>query len=485
MMKRAVTTLLGLCLAALFTSTPTATNAQPAIRIDTGDPDRPFLRGVWIATWGSGMLSPEECDLVVETARRANLNAIFPEVRKVGDAYYLNGIEPLASNIQGPEGWDPLQYLIDKCHDTSDGKQRIEVHAWLVTMRLWRQSLGDFPEGHLFDVHPETIMLNAAGENNADGTMFADPGHPMTQDWTARVFRDIAERYDIDGIHHDYVRYPEYETDWGHNPVSLARFRARTGFDGAPTATDPMWNAWRRQQVMDVVRRVTAEVMEVNPDCIVSAATLNWSLEVDPWTWQTTSPLLKAQQDWPNFMERGYLDMNVIMNYTNASEQPLRYSDWTDLALRHRSDRHAVIGPSIGRNTLAQNIAQIQEAMDKGADGVNIWSYGSLVRRGEPNDQLIGALRATVFANQVPTPPRPWKSNPTTGAVIGQVVDADGQWVDGAVVTLNGTETTLTDGTGFYAFMRAHPGKNTVEVNGARHAVEVVAGRAVRRNFGK
>ncbi len=464
---------------------PSVAGAQQVVRVDTGDPDRPFLRGVWVATWGSGMLSPEECDRLVDTARRANLNAIFPEIRKVGDAYYLNGIEPRASNIAGPEDWDPLQYLIDKCHDTSDGKQRIEVHAWLVTMRLWRRNLGDPPPGHLFHEHPETMMLNAAGEDNAEGTMFADPGHPITQDWTARVFRDVAARYDIDGIHHDYVRYPEYETDWGHNAVSLARFRARTGFEGAPAADDPMWNAWRRRQVMDVVRRVTAEVMEANPDCVVSAATLNWSLEMDAWQWHKSSPLLKAQQDWPRFMEEGYLDMNVLMNYTQATEQPLRFGDWTDLAIRRRSDRHAVIGPSIGRNSLEQNIAQIREAMDKGADGINIWSYGSLMRRGEANEELIEGLRGSVFAKPVPPPSRPWKDNPTYGAVIGQVFDAKGAWADGAVVTLNGTESTLADATGFYAFMRVHPGRHVVEVNGVRQEVEVVVGKAVRSNFGK
>src|SRR5690606_26070566 len=120
--------------------------------------------------------------------------------------------------------------------------------------------------------------------------------------------------------------------------------------------------------------------------------------------------------------------------------------DWTDLAIRHRGDRHAVIGPSIGGNTLAQNVGQIQEAMDKGADGINIWSYGALVRRGEPNEELIGALLGSVFPTEVPTPPRPWKENPTYGAVIGQILDADGEWVDGAVVTLNGTEVTRADG---------------------------------------
>lgn len=456
--------------------------AQTYTRIDPSDPERPFFRGVWIASWGDGMLSPEQCDEFVAGVREANLNAIFPEIRKVGDAYYLGGIEPRASNIKGPDDWDPLQYLIDLCHDTSGGKQYIEVHAWLVTMRVWTERSGEIPEGHLFDVYPETMMSNAAGETSGGGSMFADPGHPMTQDWTARVFKDVAARYDIDGIHHDYVRYPEYDSDWGHNPVSLERFRERTGFEGTPEPEDPLWLAWRRRQVSDIVRRVTGEVMEVNPDCVVSAATLNWSLEMDPAQWFNSKPYVKAQQDWPMFMEAGYLDMNVLMNYGNMQEQTLRYGDWTDLAIRHRGDRHAIIGPALGSNSVEGGFDLIREAMEKGADGINIWSWGAFSRRDMDKDEYMRRFNTELFPTKVDVPVRPWKENPTYGTIIGQITKS-GEWADGVIVTVDGVETTLADGTGFYAFFKLKPGHHVVEVNGKRQKVEVVAGKAARSDF--
>jgi uncharacterized lipoprotein YddW (UPF0748 family) len=447
----------------------------------------PWFRGIWIESWNPGMLSPEQVEEFVATIREANINAIFPEVRKVGDAYYLGGLEPRASNIQGPDDWDPLQHLIDLCHDTSNGQQYIEVHAWLVTFRVWRNSLGDPPPGHLLHEHPEVIMSNAEGAMDGDGSVFADPGHPITEDWTVAVYRDVAARYDIDGIHFDYVRYPEYSGDWGHNPVSLERFRARTGLQGTPEPGNSAWSAWRREQVRAAVRRVYAEVKEVNPDCAVSASTLNWGLEVDPWRWFTNPPRAQAHQDWVSFMSEGILDMNVLMNYSRHQTQRERYPNYTELAVRTRADRWAIIGPGIYLNTIDDSFEQIQMAMDLGADGVNLYDYQGTNNEDAPNEEFFRRLREELWPEAVPVPPRPWIDDPIYGSVIGQVYDDD-EWVDGAAVTVDGVETMLTDGTGFFGFFRLMPGEHTVSVthgvgDPVTVTINVTTGRVARADF--
>lgn len=448
--------------------------------------NRPLLRGLWIHTWSEGMLSPEQIDDLVAFCREANLNAIFPEVRKVGDAYFNDAVEPRASNIQGPEDWDPLQYLIDKCHDTSDGKQYIEVHAWLVTFRLWRGELADVPEGHLFAEHPDTLMIRKDGGGEPS---FADPGHPIVEDWTTRVFRELAANYDIDGIHHDYVRYPEHEGDWGYNETSLERFRKLSGFKGTPDGDHPAWNAWRREQVENTVRRVYAEVTEVNPDCLVSAATLNWGLEMSPWKWYTSTPRMKAQQDWPRFMEEGTLDMNCVMNYANAETQPHRFPDYTDLALRRRSDRHAIIGVGTYMNTIEDGFDQMRHAIAEGADGILIYAYQGLVRGDEIEPmEYARRLREEVFPERADPPARPWKDDPVYGMIIGQVTDENGDWIDGAEVLLDGVIPMKTSGTGFYAFTRVMPGTHSIIVShedgsAYRSEATIRAGQTVRADL--
>jgi uncharacterized lipoprotein YddW (UPF0748 family) len=445
--------------------------------------NRPMLRGIWIASWGDGILTKEQCDELVTTCRESNLNAIFPEVRKIGDAYYHSNVEPRANNIPDDE-FDPLGYLIEQCHDTSDGKQYIEVHAWLVTFRLWKGDIADVPEGHFFKAHPDAAMYNYDGEIGG----FADPGHPATEEWTAKVFRDVATSYDVDGVHHDYVRYPEDGGAWGYNPVSLKRFQEKTRFEGKPAPSDPMWQAWRRDQVANVVRRVYAEVNEARPDCLVSAATLNWSLEMDIWDWQKSSPRLNAHQDWPRFMEEGTLDMNVLMNYTQHKNQPKRFPDWTDLALRTRNDRHAIIGPGVYLNTVDDSMEQIRMAIEKGADGVNLYDWGTTNKDKEPRAKFFKKLREEIYTERAEIPARPWKETPNYGTVMGIVNDEDGNPVDGAAVVLDAGRSMLTSGTGFYAFFRVAPGKHSLEirpVNDQRRGkfVNVRAGNTVRANL--
>ena len=42
-----------------------------------------------------------------------------------------------------------------------------------------------------------------------NGSWYLDPGNPGTADYLIRIAKEITSRYDIDGIHLDYIRYPE------------------------------------------------------------------------------------------------------------------------------------------------------------------------------------------------------------------------------------------------------------------------------------
>ena len=96
--------------------------------------DPPELRAVWVDAFHDGFKTPEQVDRLVAWARQANLNALFVQVRKRGDAYYLKSLEPRAEDVA--PGFDALQYLIDRAHQ---GPQRLQVHAWLATLPIWHK----------------------------------------------------------------------------------------------------------------------------------------------------------------------------------------------------------------------------------------------------------------------------------------------------------------------------------------------------------
>src|SRR5436190_22868931 len=100
------------------------------------DHDPPELRGVWVDAFHDGFKTPDQVDQLVAWARKANVNALFVQVRRRGDAYYLQSFEPRTEDADLAPGFDALQYLIERAHA---GPQRLQVHAWLATLPIWWQ----------------------------------------------------------------------------------------------------------------------------------------------------------------------------------------------------------------------------------------------------------------------------------------------------------------------------------------------------------
>jgi hypothetical protein len=71
----------------------------------------------------------------------------------------------------------------------------------------------------------------------------------------------------------------------------------------------------------------------------------------------------------------------------------------------------------------------------------------------------------------------PWKSEPTTGHLMGFVTQA-GRPADGATVTLGGPahRTAISDGSGFYGFVDLPPGVYRVSVGSVVTTTTIRAG---------
>src|SRR2546423_1213498 len=94
-------------------------------------------RGLWADAFHDGFKSQAQAQRLLQDAQRANVNALFVQVRKSGDAYYNNSLEPRAADIQGPARFDPLAFLITRAHSANP---RLEVHAWVNVFYVGRAS---------------------------------------------------------------------------------------------------------------------------------------------------------------------------------------------------------------------------------------------------------------------------------------------------------------------------------------------------------
>ncbi len=424
-----------------------------------------LYQGMWIYSWGVGFLTPDQTEAMIATARNSNQNIILPQVRKAGDAYYKSDIEPFADNVE--EGYeDPLADILEKAHDTSDGKQYIQVDAWMVPYRVWNASMGTPPDGHVLKKHPEWEGRRYDGKT--DSTITLDPGVPGVTDYLVDVATELVEKYDVDGIHWDYFRYQSWE--WGYNPIALARFKRLYNRTEDPDPRyDEEFNQFRRDQICHMGRKVYAAVKAVRWKCRISAATIGWGDILNGF--EATRTYNEVFQDWPRFMEEGLLDMNVHMAYKREYvwDQARDFRDWMRVVGDRKGGRHGVDGPGVYLNSIEDSVTQIQTALDlPGVDGTIVYVYHATNKDGVSPTVFWDTIRGDCFSRRE-VPVAPWLETPDHGILRGAVTGG-GIVLDGAgVQVLDGSgEWTETDGTGFYAFLKL-PGGRAYTISAAPH----------------
>ncbi len=439
------------------------------------EPFREF-RVIWADSWNESFLNSTQANDLINTARTYNLNAVMPQVRKVGDALYNSAHEPRATNISGGGSFDPLGYLIGLARDTSGGKKRIQVHAWFVMHRIALKSQTLAPQ-HPLALHPEWEMWARSTTQPpyepVGGTQrYLDPGHPDVVDYNIAVILDCLRKYDIDGVNLDYIRYPESADGkvHGYNPVSIARFNAVNNRTGIPSDSDTLWRNWRRECVTLAVKKLYVQMWKEKPHVLLTTCTINWGSNYTTSNFSSSSAYNGVYQDWKGWLEAGIIDYNALMNYVAQTTAPVptRYQGWTNLSTQVDTLRGSIIG--IGaymHSDPSYSAAQLLYARERGAQGLNIYDWGSEVSAapGFSRTGFYSTIRSQVFPTWVDAPVPQWKSNPVNGIIEGHVynglVEVDHAQVE--VVGRAGT-ATVTDGKGWFGILHLPPGNHTLRV---------------------
>lgn len=170
------------------------------------------VRAVWLTTIGgidwphsyaqserSAEKQKEELRCILDRLQKANINTVLLQTRIRATTIYPSQYEPWDGCLSGfpgkSPGYDALQFAIDECH-----KRGMEVHAWVVTIPVGKWN--SYGCRQLRKRFPRLIK-----RIDQDGYM--DPETTQTGCYLAEMCREIVQRYDVDGIHLDYIRYPE------------------------------------------------------------------------------------------------------------------------------------------------------------------------------------------------------------------------------------------------------------------------------------
>ena len=448
------------------------------------------FRAFWVDAWGSGFLNQAQVDKLLGVVgdpnskgdiRNANCNAVIVQVRRRADVCYPSGMgEPYFSGLS-PSNFNALQAMINAAHDTTGGKQRIEVHCWIVAFATSTASGTPAP---LYYAHNDPsdpanywVTLDSNGNETSDRAM--DPGHPNFEEYLVNVCMDLVNNFDIDGIHYDYIRFTG--STQGYNPTSVARYNARYGLTGQPASTDERWKQWRRDQVTAFVRKVYAKIQSSKPHVKQSGAFVTWNPSPTSSTrsaFQATRPYYEVYSDWDSWVEEGIVDFAVPMTYYNlGGSYAADYTRWMNFEKDRKCNRHMVVGPGIYLNSLANAIEEIKMTRYASPAGNYAHGFCGYSYRVPYSGGNWADFSAQLVSQVTPTPANiplmPWKASPTKGHISGTVTYfPSGAWADGASVSITGPESRsqLCDGTGFYAFIDLTPGTYTITVSMSGYA---------------
>jgi uncharacterized lipoprotein YddW (UPF0748 family) len=215
--------------------------------------------------------------------------------------------------------------------------------------------------------------------------------------YTVGVVRDIVERYAIDGVHLDYLRYPNEDFDYSRD--ALAAFRQNVLPDLKPAefrryeprlAAEPLlytlafperWRAFRAGRLTAMVAELRRTLKAIKPDTLVSAAVAPDRVDASA----------RRFQDWGAWLDRDLIDVLCPMAYTTDSSV---FASQVSAA-RQIAGRHPLwAGVGAYRLSSAQIVENVQTARRIGVEGVILFSYDALTDPSRGPDYLNQVARA-------------------------------------------------------------------------------------------
>lgn len=260
-------------------------------------PVYPELRAIW-EHHATGPYPGNWADGIAALATN-QFNAVFPNMLWGGLANYNSAYLPHSS--------DYIQYgdQIAACVSAAHARG-VQVHVWKVN---W--NLGNAPQSFI-------DSMRAAGRtqvsSSGEATDWLCPSHPDNLALETNSMMEIVRNYDVDGIHFDYIRYPD--SDHCYCAGCGSRFQSQTGrtvtnWPADVLAAGSLRNAfldWRRAQITRLVQAVYTQTKAIKPAVKVSAA-------VFP---DAPSAYDGVGQDWRLWVTNGILDFVCPMDYTTS-----------------------------------------------------------------------------------------------------------------------------------------------------------------------
>ncbi len=362
---------------------------------------QPEIRAMWLDR-GTIVRAGSEKGLakIFDKLAEAGINTVFLETVNAGYSIYPSKIAPQANPLV--KGWDPLESGVKLAHERG-----IELHAWVWAFAVGNQrhntlvnQPANYP-GPVIAANPDWASYDNRGSLFPPGQNkpFLDPANPQARQYLLALCDEIAQRYKIDGLQLDYIRYPfqdpAADRTYGYGTASRQQFKQLTGVD--PTKISPrdrlLWQKWtnfRTLQIDSFVAQVAQKLRKTRPNIIMSVAVFPLSEH---------ERLNKLQQHWEVWAQRGDVDLIIPMTYALDTYRFQRLAQPWISSIKLGS---ALVVPGIRLLNLTSPVVvdQIQLVRDLPISGYALFAVDNL------NSDLQGIFQRTQGVAKEPIPYR-------------------------------------------------------------------------------
>ena len=205
-----------------------------------------------------------------------------------------------------------------------------------------------------------------------------------------KLYEELASKYDIDGLHLDYLRYEvQSPMPYGYDKTAREDFMEEYGID--PILIDRLsqnmysWNSYRERLINTFVQELSLRLRAIKPDLLISAA-----VGSDP-----TVARVNLLQNWPHWADNGWVDFLTPMSYT-ANTQTFRklLAKEKDAAAKSRTPMAPGIGLHLFKTDAEKAAEQLNIIKTFGFAGSMLFASAHLT------DETLAAIAQNVYAEK-------------------------------------------------------------------------------------